>query len=311
MRQLRVCVADDCEETAAVLCEGLRLNQYEAASATSGSEALEICRKGGIDLILLDICLPDMDGYEVCRRLKEDPKTRDIAVIFVTVKGSAESIAQGYELGAVDYIKKPFNLPMVMVRVEAAIRNSLQHAEAEAEPSLFSDNTYTDQLTGLRNRQFLLERLTEEMEKAQRYQYPVSCVVFDVDDVQAVDDELGPVSMDDLLVELAMSIRNYSRTSDVVARYDGSVFAALLPHCSLGSAVCYAGKIMDEVDSTTFSDPNYPTVARLSVGIATCQSGHSNGPEGMLGEAMRSLLQAKSCTKQRIVARNLADAQPA
>jgi len=231
--------------------------------------------------------------------------TRDIVVVFVTVKGSRESIARGYELGAADYITKPFNLPMVMVRVEAALRTQGLEPEPGVLNAALVEGAYTDQLTGLRNRAFLLQRLDEEIEKAHRYNYPVSCVVFDVCEVQAVDDELGPVSIDDLLVELAMAIRNYSRTTDVVARYDGTVFASVLPHCPITDAISYASKIMGEVDATTFSDPSFPTLAQLSVGIATCQNGSAIGADHMLGEAMHSLLRAQSQTEERICARAL------
>lgn len=304
---MRVCVADDHTETASVLCEGLRLLEYEAIPAYSGLEALEICRSQPIDLILLDVLMPDVDGYEVCKRLKEDPKTRDIVVIFVTVKGSRQNIATGYALGAADYITKPFNLPMVMVRVEAALRRREGEDLADRLGQMSADHDFTDQLTGLRNRDYLLERLHEEVEKAHRYNYPLSCVVFDVTDVQALDEELGPVSLDDLLVEIGMAVRSYSRICDIVARYDGTVLASVLPHCPLDDAIAYATKIMSEVEATIFSDPNFPTQARLSVGIATCHNGRPRDAEYILGEAMRGLLQAKSRKhERRIVARNLA-----
>jgi diguanylate cyclase (GGDEF)-like protein len=131
--------------------------------------------------------------------------------------------------------------------------------------------------------------------------------VFDVDEVRAIDVELGPVSLDDLLVEIAMTLRNFSRTYDVLARYDAALLAAILPHAPLNDAVSYAGKIVEEVNSTTFSDPNFPTEARLSVGIVTCQNGTAQGAEYVLGEAMRGLLHAKSLPGPRIVARSLVE----
>lgn len=281
------------------------MHNYKAVTAATGEEALAICAKQPIDLLLLDVCLPDIDGYEVCRRIKADPATNDIAVIFVTVKGSADDIKHGFSLGAVDYIAKPYNLPMVMVRVDAALRIRATADKTSSKEDSIGDTAYTDSLTGLRNRRYLLERLQEEVEKAHRYDYPVSCVVFDIEDITAVDDELGPVSMDDLLAEVAMSIRNYSRMYDVLARYDATLFAAVLPHTPLPDAVNYARKIVDEVDGTTFSDPNFPTTARLSAGIVSCQNGAARGAEFVLGEAMRGLLKAKSQDKEHITAYNL------
>lgn len=269
---------------------------------------MEVCEQGDIDLILLDICLPDISGYDVCQRLKDNPNTADAVVVFVTAKGAREDIAKGFRLGAHDYITKPYNLPMVMIRVEAAMRmKELQDLLRRSEDDTILDTAYTDSLTGLRNRRYLLERLQEEVEKAHRYNYPVSCLVFDLDEVDALDEELGPAPLDDLLAEIAMSLRNYSRTFDIIARYDGTLFAAVLPHTPLEQAMGYATKILREVDSTTFSDPSFPTHARLSIGVACCRNGSAHGAEYVLGEAMRGLLQAKSKPEERLVARNLSD----
>jgi diguanylate cyclase (GGDEF)-like protein len=307
VKPYRVCVVDDDEENAALLSEGLKLHGYEAVPCFRGTEALALCARGNVDLVLLDVCLPDIDGYEVCRRLKEAPETRDITVIFVTVKGAREDISRGYGVGAVDYIQKPYNLPMIMVRVDAAMRGEAMKRLSNQSDDELTDSIYTDPLTGLRNRRYLLERLEEEVEKAHRYNYPVACCVFDIDEVSAIDEDLGPVSLDDLLVEVAMAMRNHSRMFDVLARYDGTVFSAVLPHISIQEAINYADRILEELDSTTFSDPSFPTAATLRAGIVGCRNGSAKGADYVLGEAMRSLLQAKSLAGKRVIARNLAD----
>ncbi len=308
MHQYRVCVADDHEEAALVLVEGLRRNNYDAFAVHTGTEAIEACTKGDVDLVLLDICFPDTDGYEVCQKIKSLPASRHTVVIFVSVRGTQEDIARGYHLGAIDYVTKPFNLPMVMVRVDAAMRTKNMHERLREQEELV-DSVYTDHLTGLRNRRFLMERLQEEVEEAFRHDYPVSCIIFDVDEIHALDEELGPVSLDDLLVELGMALRNYSRTYDVLARYDGTQFAAILPHTPLDQATLYTRKIMGEVDSTTFSDPSFPTEVRLSAGVVSCRNGKQFGADFVLGEAMRGLLRAKGMPKgeDRLCALNLAE----
>lgn len=305
MRDCNVCVVDDSADEAQILCDGLKLHDYGAVAARSGEAALKICHEQPIDMVLLDVCMPGMDGFEVCRRLKESPQTRDIGVIFVTVKGDPEDVSHGFDLGALDYITKPYNLPMVMVRIEAALRMKEMGNKLRLRQEAVSDNTYTDQLTGLRNRRYLMERLQEEVEKAHRYNYPVSCVVLDVDEVQALDEDLGPASIDDLLIEIGMSLRNHSRIYDILARYDGTLLAAVLPHAPADNAVGYANKILEEVDATTFSDPSFPTKAQLRAGIASCQNGAARGADLVFGEAMRCLLQARSHPAKRLVMRNL------
>ncbi|MCH7910292.1 MAG: GGDEF domain-containing protein [Candidatus Hydrogenedentes bacterium] len=159
---------------------------------------------------------------------------------------------------------------------------------------------YTDQLTGLRNRRFLMERLAEEVDKAQRHNLPLSCLIMDVDNISPVDADSGAVSVDDLLAEVAMTLRTYTRTYDVLSRYDGTMFAVLLPHTPLSDATEYASKILNEVDATIYSDPNMPTKASMSVGIVTCSNGGSSDAEEIFGEAMRTLLKAKSMSGERI-----------
>ncbi len=306
MQDCRVCVVDDCVDDALILCEGLKLNNYKAIPAYNGSDALDLCLKERFDLLLLDSRMPDIDGFEVCRRLKASPQTRDIGVIFVTAKGEPQDIALGKEMGALDYITKPFNLPMVMVRVDAALRHlQALKKQRSGEMEALADDAYTDDLTGLRNRRYLMERLLEEVEKAHRYDYPIACLAIDVDEAQPIDDELGPVSLDDLLVEVGMTLRNYSRTYDIVARYDNTLFAAILPHADHKEAVGYARTILGEIDATTFSDPNFPTKAQLRIGIAAARNAALDQGELLLGEAMRGLFEAKSHPNKSMVLRNI------
>ncbi len=306
-RRFKVCVVDDHVESATVLCEGLKLNNYDAVQVHCGLDGLAACEAGDIDLVLLDIVLPDVDGYEICRRLKSSDKTREIPVVFVSVKGETEDIRFGYSIGAADYITKPYNLPMVMVRVEAVLRGHAAPGRSANPEMDLRDSGYTDQLTGLRNKHYLLERLQEEVDKAHRYDYPVSCVVFDLDEVLAVDSDTGPVSDDDLLAEIAIALRTHTRTHDILARYDGTMFAAILPHTPLDDALGYCRKIVEDMDATTFSDPNFPTKARMSVGVVSCRNGGVRVAQEVLGEAMRNLFQAKQSPTGRVQGHRLSE----
>ncbi len=304
MEQFTVCVADDSVDENDLLCMGLRLSNYHALSAYTGQEALDLCRKGKVDVLLLDVELPDMDGYAVCQQLKADPATASLPVIFVTAHSDAENVIRGYNLGACDFIAKPFNLPVVMIRIEALMRTIQSRDEIPATDDMM-DSAYTDQLTGLRNSRFLLERLQEEVEKAHRYDYPVSCLMLDVDDTKALDAEVGTAALDDILVEVAMAMRNSSRNYDILARYDGALFAAVLPHALIEEAVQYAQKINNEISTITFNDPCCPTQANLRFGIVSCRNGAAKGADHILGEAMQGLLKAKSYEDKRLHAKDL------
>lgn len=304
-RKIRVCVADDDAAVATSLCDGLEEFGFETVEVHTGGEALDACSKNELDLILLDVSLPDMDGFEVCKQLKASEKTEDISVIFVTGKTDPGDISKGYSLGAIDYITKPYNLPMVMVRVEAAVFNKSSSTEQPAEVDGVMDVAYTDQLTGLKNHRYLMERLQEEVDKAHRHDFALSCIVIDVDEIHAVSAENEPAETDDLLAEVAMTLRNATRTYDVLTRYEEGTFVALLPHTPLQDAMGYATKIMDEVDATIFADPSAPTKASLSVGIVTCRNGSAAGADAIFGEAMRTLLKAKGMSTPRLAGHDL------
>jgi diguanylate cyclase (GGDEF)-like protein len=266
---------------------------------------LTVCQNGEADLLLLDIGMPDIDGYAVCKRLKEDERTRDMPVIFVTVRGTDQEVKRGFGLGAADYIVKPYNLPVVMLRIDALMRTKQVTDALRMSPDPIFDTAYTDHLTGLRNRRYLLERLQEELEKAHRFNQPLSCVLVDVDEFVAVDQELGVAPLDDMLAEVAMTLRSASRNYDVLARYDSAIFATVLPHAPLQQALCYVRKIREEVDGVTFSDPNFPTQAGLSIGVVACRNGKADNAEQLLGEAMRMLFRAKSLPAERIATLDL------
>ncbi len=295
MHKARVCVVDDCVDEVTVLCEGLTLNGYDAVAAYTGADAIERCKLGGIDLVLLDIALPDVDGLEVCRRLKSDPATDSIPVIFVTARGEAGDIALGYELGAADYVVKPYNLPFVMVHVDSVLRDTGSNIAEVFHSAACEDPANTDELTGLRNKRFLTDRLQEEADKAQRYNYPLSCLMIEVDEVTALDEPIESLCLDDLLVEVAMAMRASSRNYDILARYDGATFTAVLPHITREEALAYARKIEDEIRSATMNDPLCPMVAKLNYGLATSHGANRcHDAEALLSAAMRDLWHVKS-----------------
>lgn len=291
-----------------MLSEGLRMHHYDAEIAYNGETALSICARGSVDLVLLDVCMPDIDGYEVCRRLKASPLTRHIPVIFVTVKGEAGDIERGRELGAVDYITKPYNLPMVMLRVEAALRNSRMQDRLAVPHEYCTETHHTDQLTGLRTRPYLMGRLQEELEKARRHGCPISCALFDMDEVKPIDEELGVLPMEDLIVDVAMALRNQARNCDILARCDFSEFAAVLPHTTLDDAVAFARRIVTDIDNTTFASPTQPTEIVLCSGIVTCSDGFVQEADVFFRKAMCRLFEAKTGGKERIVAKALSAA---
>lgn len=303
MRNIRICVADDNVDEVSILCESLNLHNYEAIPAYTGEEALRLCKTGEVDLLLLDIGLPDIDGIEVFKRLKSDPTTADIPVIFITARGSVEDVSLGHDLGAVDYITKPFNLPMVLVAVEMALRTLHTSSFTDVPFEFWDDPAYTDPLTGLRNYRFLMERLDEEIHRSKRHNLPISCVILDFveekDNSKFSDTKTNDLENETFLMQVALTLRNNSRSSDILARYDGTKFAILLPNHELEHAGKYVKKLSREIEKNLCEDElEFGVFSKF--GIVTGRGKSISSSEEFLGKAMRNLL--KAMTRPGVIA---------
>jgi diguanylate cyclase (GGDEF)-like protein len=303
VRQYKVCVADDCVDETKRLCDALDQHNYVSIQVSTGEEAIATCESGDIDLLILSTSLSDTPDTGVARHIRDNPDTCTIPILLSIQKSERETVQHQKNHDAEDYIIRPYNFPMVMLRLDAMLRKGGSPRTLTLSPDFAHDTAYTDQLTGLRNRRFLLERLQEEVEKAHRHDFPVSCIVVDIDDILAVEEGWGAAATEDILAEIAMALRGTSRNYDILARYDGAQFAAVLPHAPLDDAILYAQKIQEAIDQNSFCDP--PSRAKVRFGIASCRNGSAKGAKNILGEAMKGLLQAKSQDNETIVARDL------
>lgn len=309
MKNIRVCVADDNRDEVLILCESLKLHNYEAVPAFCGMEVIELCKSGGVDLLLLDIELPDIDGIEVCKRLKADPDTKDIPIIFVTARGSSQDVALGHELGAVDYIAKPYNLPMVLVAVEMALRTLHTSAYIDSPVEFWDDPIYTDPLTGLRNYRYLMERLDEEIVRTDRHKSPLSCIVLDFADYDLEEEEAGTadiVENDSFLQDIALTLKQNSRGCDILTRLEASKFVIVLPNQNLNRAIKYAQKISREVEKN-FLEEEKTVSLQSKFGIVSCNEKSVPSGEELLGIAMKNLLRAFTRPGITIVGKDLTE----
>jgi len=226
----RLLVVDDQPANIQVLYQILS-SDYQVFMATSGAQALALCAARQPDLVLLDLIMPDMDGYQVCQRLKEDAVTRDIPVIFITAQTDESAEEMGFDLGAVDFISKPINPRIVKARVKT-------HLMLKAQSDLLRSWAYLDGLTGVHNRRFFDERVNAEMGRAIRNQTPLSLVMLDVDFFKRFNDHYGHQAGDDCLRRVAGTLKNsLMRGGDHVARYGGEEFVCLLPDTDFAGAM--------------------------------------------------------------------------
>lgn len=259
-----VLIVDDAPANIELLSEVLE-SEYEVLFALSGEDGLNIAFEEAPDLILLDIVMPQMDGYEVCARLKADPRTRTIPVIFVTAMDLEEDETKGLALGAIDYIIKPIRPPIVRARV----RN---HLELKRYRDLLERLTTTDGLTGIANRRRFDAFLESEWSRARRSQKPLSLIMLDIDFFKAFNDHYGHLAGDDCLRQVAQCLDGrVRRPADLVARYGGEEFACLLPETNAMGAATMAKRFLESMNELNIPHA-YSEAAdhvTLSMGVAT------------------------------------------
>jgi diguanylate cyclase (GGDEF)-like protein len=269
---------------------------HQVFMATGGEQALAMCAAKRPDLVLLDVVMPGMDGHEVCRRLKADPATRDLPVIFVTAHNDEAAETLGLELGAVDFISKPINPKIVRARVRT-------HLTLKAQSDLLRQWVYIDGLTGVYNRRHFDERLASEWGRAQRSHSPLSVVLLDVDFFKRYNDHYGHQAGDDCLRRIAVALQQgLRRPADLVARYGGEEFVCVLPETDLDGAMAVAQELERRVRQLDMAHArsDVASVVSVSLGVAS-QGGQASGDAGaLLAQADTQLYKAKSTGRGRV-----------
>ena len=290
-----ILLVDDVPANLSLLSSILR-DDYRIQLATSGAKALELVEAAAPDLILLDVMMPDMDGHEVCKRLKSNPNTRDIPVLFVTAQNQVEDEELGLTLGAMDYIHKPISPPIIKARV----RN---HIALKLQTDSLKRLSLVDGLTNVSNRRHFDESLDIEMRRALRTQEHLSMLMIDVDSFKPFNDHYGHGLGDQCLIRIAQAMQaEISRPMDLFARYGGEEFVALLPGTSLEGACKVAESLRQSVSALqiphAFSSAA-PHVT-ISIGVASRALNDSRSTSEFLRQADQALYQAKQSGRNQV-----------
>ena len=280
-------------------------DKHDLLYADNGSSGLVTARTERVDLILLDIGMPDINGYELCGMLKGDPETEDIPVIFLTAFSSSNDEAMGLEAGAVDYIAKPINPAIVRARVQTQMALKLQRDYLEVL-------VRQDALTSLINRRGLDELLSREWRRAARERKPLSLVMMDVDSFKLYNDNYGHMAGDQCLQQVAKCLGTVlHRGGDYLIRYGGEEFAALLSDTPFEFIELMAERLRAAVEAMQI--PHATSLAKnvvtISVGAASVVPLHSDSPSTLLVEADRMLYGAKRAGRNTVRVADLGGAE--
>ncbi len=293
-----VLIVDDSPTNVTILAEVLK-NLYRIKVASNGMDALEIAHRELPDLILLDVMMPGMDGHEVCRQLKRSTRTRNITVIFITAKNTSDDEEEGLNLGAVDYIIKPFVIPIVKAR----IRN---HLNIKCQADLLESLSLLDNVTHISNRLRFNESLVTEWKRTIRNKKPLSLLIVGIDHLKEYNDHYGYGTGDICLKRLAKELsRNLARPGDFIARYSGNKFAVMLPDTDEKGALHVAERLRQSVEKLVIEHAASETQAMVtvSIGIATQVKVPDYFLPKMLNDAADNALKmAKQAGRNRVFA---------
>ncbi len=308
-RQPKILVVDDISLNVELLRTYLKSSGYAVYEAYDGEEALDMVVKNEPDLILLDIMMPKINGFEVCKRLKSDLKTQFIPIVMVTALQSIEDKVQGIEAGADDFITKPFNKTELLARVKSLLRIKFLHDELEKKIKQLDEAqkrsqqlAITDGLTGLFNYRYFKEQLAHEINRASRHTLTLSLIMIDIDYFKFYNDTNGHPAGDKVLKQIAKVILNNVRKIDIAARYGGEEFVVILPETSPESAKIVTEKIRKLVEEEKIlhekKQPNGGLT--ISLGLASYPNDTDNG-EKLISIADQRLYKAKQGGRNIVV----------
>ncbi|MBP2304971.1 diguanylate cyclase [Azospirillum melinis] len=291
----KILVVDDIPSNVHVLSRILK-DDYDIYFATDGEKALDLVQARMPDLVLLDIMMPGMDGFEVCRRIKADPAIHDIPVIFISAKSEVEDETRGLEVGAIDFITKPISPPIVKARV----RN---HLLLKRQTDLLRSLSFLDGLTGIANRRRFDDTMAREWRRCARSNLPLSLIILDVDHFKAYNDHYGHQAGDECLRVVAELLSDRAkRPSDLVARYGGEEFVCLLPETDGPGAVRVAEGFRTGVAECRIPHAQSPVIPHvtISLGVATVIPSADGSPEQLAEMADQLLYRAKRTGRNRV-----------
>lgn len=309
-----ILVVDDHPLNLRVLLDSLQEQGYRILIARNGEGALRQAALASPDLILLDVMMPPgIDGFETCRRLKQQEATIEIPVIFMTALSESINKVTGFEVGGVDYVTKPFDRAELLARVNAHLTlRQYQRELATTNQKLRQINeallesqrkleiaARTDPLTQLSNRRDIIEKIEMEKVRIKRHHKPFTLILCDIDNFKAFNDTFGHDCGDFILVSIANMMRAMIREQDQLARWGGEEFLFLLPETKLESGAIVAEKIRNVIATHHFDYKAHVLSVTMTFGVSTCQT-HTIDIDDCIKQADRALYKGKHAGKNRV-----------
>jgi two-component system cell cycle response regulator len=293
-----VLIADDSVVVRAVVRGGLEDEGYRVLEAGDGRAALERCREDPPDVLLLDIEMPQFDGYQVLSALKGDDALKDIPVVFLTGRTGVADVAAGLRRGAHDYLRKPFEKIELIARVGAAVQVKTLQDQLKQRNAELDRMSRTDALTGLYNRRHLDEELVRQQSDATRHQDPLCLLLLDIDHFKRVNDNYGHSIGDLVLRTFAERIRGEVRAGDIIGRWGGEEFLVVMPRTTADRGF----EVAERLRLATAAHPITTSQGHIEVTVSGgCASSMGHSVDALIQLADSCLYRAKESGRNKIV----------
>lgn len=293
---MKILIIDDDPLALAVAEVRLAKEGVETCCANGGQAGLDAARRERPDLVVLDLDMPDLSGFDVCRALKADPDLQLVPIIFLTASDKRQDKVEGLDLGAVDYVTKPFDPFELRARVRAALRIKHLH-------DLLVRHAQIDPLTELPDRRALMARLAEEWDRIQRHGGGLSLVIVDLDHFRALNEAHGQHVGNSLLQEVANVFVHRCGPSAWAARYGGEVFAIVVAEASAAEAADLAERCRRAIEALSVAADTQAARCTASFGVADAAGKAST--EALIQAAQNALQRAKQAGRNRVeIAKN-------
>jgi diguanylate cyclase (GGDEF)-like protein len=304
---LSVLIAEDNPVSRRLLEKSLKKAGHNVVSAQNGREALDKFRQSFFPMVLTDWMMPEMDGIELVRSIRNQDTSGYVFIVFLTSKDAKDDIIAGLEAGADDYLTKPFHNAELMARLKTGKRilgleKSLKQANEDIRIL-----SITDPLTGAFNRGYLMNRLSEELNRASRYKHPLSLIMCDLDRFKHVNDSFGHLAGDAVLKHLTECLTDNLRNGiDWIGRYGGEEFFIVLSETDHRGALAVAERLRESLESNPVEVEEYTIAVTASFGVATFDASVQQDitMEALIGQADRYLYQAKEAGRNQVRGEN-------
>lgn len=289
----KILVVEDTQKDFDFLEQTLKKEKFIVIRSPDGKDLLALMEKEVPDLIILDLILPETDGFELCKSIRSEERFMNTPILFFTSSINMDNKLLGLQLGASDFLGKDCDARELVIKIK-----NLLYAKKRYDDVVRL--SVVDSLTHVYNRRYFQHRLRDEFERGRRYDRDFCCIIIDVDKFKEVNDTLGHPVGDNVLKSIADILRSNIRAADILCRYGGDEFGLLLPETNFQGAYVTAERVRSKVEKTNLSTPENPVFISLSCGISSLVEGGAMGMDELVTQADVALYKAKRAGRNQI-----------